>query len=142
MEVAATSQPVHKRGCGVYIFDASGRVLLTQRGPKARHEQYKWEGPGGAVEPGESDEDAIRREVREELGVTVSLDKRIAEYEEVIDANDDIWEAVIFAGSITELPVIQEPEKCVGYGWFTREEIGRLSLANYSVKDFELMGWL
>ena len=47
------------RGCGVYIFDDSGeRVLLAQRGPAARHEQYKWEGPGGQVDEGETYEDA------------------------------------------------------------------------------------
>lgn len=48
------------QGCGVYIVDDDGRVLLTQRGPGARHQHYKWEAPGGAVEPGETFETAAK----------------------------------------------------------------------------------
>lgn len=130
------------KGCGVYIFDDDGRVLLTQRGPKARHQQYKWEAPGGAAEAGESYEEAAHREIREELGVNVSLEEVLAEFEEVIDSNDDKWEAVIFKGKISEIPAIQEPDKCVGFGWFTQDEIKKLSLADYVIKDFERIGWL
>jgi 8-oxo-dGTP pyrophosphatase MutT (NUDIX family) len=86
-----SNDPKQLRGCGVYIFDDSGeRVLLAQRGPAARHEQFKWEGPGGAVDEGESYEDACRREIREELGVDVTLGDLIWEYDEVIDSNGDI----------------------------------------------------
>lgn len=54
-----------------------GRVLLAQRGP---HKRYagQWEFPGGKIEPGESSEAALRRELTEELGITaVSLDPLI-----------------------------------------------------------------
>ena len=139
----ALSEPkIIGRGCGVYLFDDEERVLLTQRGPKARHEQYKWEGPGGALEDGESYEDAAHRELQEELGIKITLTGVLAEYSEVVDSNNDSWEAVVFKGKTNQLPVIQEPEKCVGFGWFTSEEVKRLSLADYTVKDFKLIGWL
>jgi 8-oxo-dGTP diphosphatase len=44
------------------------RVLLTQRPPGGRHELL-WELPGGKIEPGESTERAVTRELAEELGV-------------------------------------------------------------------------
>jgi 8-oxo-dGTP diphosphatase len=52
------------------LTDASGRVLLAQRPPGA-HLAGAWEFPGGKIEPGESAEAALRRELHEELGVDI-----------------------------------------------------------------------
>jgi 8-oxo-dGTP diphosphatase len=52
------------------LIDAAGRVLLAQR-PPGKHLAGYWEFPGGKVEPGESAYDALRRELREEIGVEV-----------------------------------------------------------------------
>lgn len=46
-------------------------MLICQRPPHKRHGGL-WEFPGGKLEPGESDADAARRELLEELGVTVT----------------------------------------------------------------------
>ena len=54
---------------GVLIDDA-GRFLLTSR-PAGKVYAGYWEFPGGKVEPGESIEQALRRELHEELGITV-----------------------------------------------------------------------
>ncbi|XGP73494.1 (deoxy)nucleoside triphosphate pyrophosphohydrolase [Actinokineospora auranticolor] len=51
---------------------AGGRLLVQERGFPAEV-AGKWELPGGRVEPGESDVDALRRECREELGVRVEV---------------------------------------------------------------------
>ena len=51
------------------VFDGAGRLLLVQRGhPPA---QGRWSIPGGRVEPGETDQQAVRREIAEETGLTV-----------------------------------------------------------------------
>jgi len=55
------------------LIDASGRVLLTQR-PQHKQLGGLWEFPGGKVEPGEAPEDALIRELKEELAVTVEPD--------------------------------------------------------------------
>jgi len=49
-----------------------GKVLLTQRKPN-KHLGMKREFPGGKVEEGETDEEALRRELQEELGVEVTI---------------------------------------------------------------------
>lgn len=53
------------------IFDGH-RVLLTRRPENKRHPGY-WEFPGGKVEPGESPEQSLVREMREELDVSVKV---------------------------------------------------------------------
>ena len=50
------------------LVDADGRVLITQR-PQGKTYAGLWEFPGGKVEARESPEDALRRELWEELGV-------------------------------------------------------------------------
>lgn len=54
---------------GAVIRDERGRILLIKRG----HEPGKglWSVPGGRIEPGETDEQAVVREVREETGLEV-----------------------------------------------------------------------
>jgi 8-oxo-dGTP diphosphatase len=53
------------------LIDGSGRVLIARR-PEGRAMAGLWEFPGGKLEPGESPEDALARELREELGIDVS----------------------------------------------------------------------
>ena len=50
------------------LFDDAGRVLIAQR-PEGKHMAGWWEFPGGKVGEGETDRDALERELREELGV-------------------------------------------------------------------------
>ena len=51
------------------LVDADGRVLLTQR-PEGKKLAGLWEFPGGKVEPGETPEAALIRELAEEIGIT------------------------------------------------------------------------
>jgi 8-oxo-dGTP diphosphatase len=52
------------------LVDGQGRFLLTSR-PAGKVYAGYWEFPGGKVEPGESIEQALRRELQEELGITI-----------------------------------------------------------------------
>ena len=52
----------------VALIDTDGRVLLAQR-PEGKSLAGLWEFPGGKVDPGESPESALIRELKEELGI-------------------------------------------------------------------------
>ncbi len=52
----------------VALIDPDGRVLLAQR-PEGKSLAGLWEFPGGKVDPGETPEAALIRELREELGI-------------------------------------------------------------------------
>jgi mutator protein MutT len=61
------------------VFDAD-RVLLTRRAPGA-HLGGLWEFPGGKLEVGETPEEALRRELAEETGLQVIVDRPLATIE-------------------------------------------------------------
>ena len=52
----------------VALIDRDGRVLIAQR-PIGKSMEGLWEFPGGKIEPGETPEDALIRELYEELGI-------------------------------------------------------------------------
>jgi 8-oxo-dGTP diphosphatase len=62
-------RPVTEVAVGVLI-DSDGRFLLTSR-PEGKAYAGYWEFPGGKLEAGESIEQALRRELQEEIGVTI-----------------------------------------------------------------------
>lgn len=53
------------------LIRPDGRFLLTSRPPGKVYEGY-WEFPGGKLEQGESVEQALRRELQEEIGITIA----------------------------------------------------------------------
>ena len=59
------------------LRDARGRILLARR-TEGRELAGLWEFPGGKVEPGETPDDALVRELREELGVDATVGAPVA----------------------------------------------------------------
>jgi 8-oxo-dGTP diphosphatase len=49
-----------------------GRVLIAQR-PEGKSQALKWEFPGGKIEPGETPEHSLTREIAEELGLQIAV---------------------------------------------------------------------
>lgn len=104
-----------------FIHDGKGKLLLQKRSKNCRDEQGRWDIGGGAVEFGEELEDAVKREIMEEL----TVEPKKIEFVQVYDAhrdNDGVqthWVAINFAALVDPKKVkIGEPHKIDEIGWF------------------------
>ena len=55
------------------LLFSDGKVLICQRPPDKKYEAGKWEFPGGKLEEGETPQQALKRELREELAIDVRV---------------------------------------------------------------------
>jgi 8-oxo-dGTP diphosphatase len=88
---------------GAIVRDQAGRLLLIQRGHEP--ETGRWSLPGGRLEPGESDPQAVVRETREETGLQVTCGPLVGSVERpglggaVLDIRD--YSATVTGGTLT-----------------------------------------
>lgn len=83
------------------LFDHEGRVLIAQR-PAGKHMAGGWEFPGGKLDPGEAPFDGLRRELKEEIGIEVTMAEPLLAYR--YDYGDrsvflDLWHVTAFTGT-------------------------------------------
>lgn len=125
---------------GAWIINGKGEVLLTKRSQNAKNEKGKWEAPGGAVEFGETLEEAIRREMKEELGIEIEILEQWKAKNHIISDENQHWVPTTFLVKVAKgsKPQIMEPHKFDAIGWFVPENfpsplsfITRLDLEEY-----------
>lgn len=98
------------------------RVLLVRRAPTRRFYPDMWDLFGGHVESGESAEDALRREGREELGVDIeSFGLLGTDWDPV----ERVGYAVFSVSSWSGEPVNAAPDEHTEIGWFSAEALPR-----------------
>jgi ADP-ribose pyrophosphatase YjhB (NUDIX family) len=118
-----------RRVAAAVIFDSEGRVLLV----KENDDRRRWSLPGGAVEAGESDEDAVVREAAEETGVVVRLHHLIGSY-----GLENGFVAAAFLCSITEgEPRVPDTGEIAEVRWCPAAQLPwpRSNILHYAVPD-------
>ncbi len=125
-----------KKCVGAVIYDNSGNIFLMTS-PKWK----KWVVPGGRIEEGESEEDALHREIQEELGIKITDLVRVGEKikkpgKDFIDPELTFYFIDYFARALQI--GIDPNNEITTWGWFTIEEALQLPLADTLVRDFIL----
>ena len=126
-----------RRFVGIILINAEAKVLLQLRCEDERLYPNRWTLPGGKVEEGESPEQAIVREVKEELGLDLhdyNLFKTIIE-----NAPDELIERHIYWGNISKRVENLELGEGSALKYFSAKSILRLRVAfdlKPVIKDF------
>jgi 8-oxo-dGTP diphosphatase len=110
------------------VLVKSNRVLLCHRHPNRRWYPDVWDIPGGHIDPGETPANAVRRELREELGVEIRIesDHSFRVSDPAPDLTLHIWVVSEWTGEIANLA----PDEHDEIGWFSVAELGALELAD------------
>jgi mutator protein MutT len=81
------------------LIESEGKLLVCQRRRGSAFE-VMWEFPGGKVKPGETDAEALRRELQEELGVAAKIGSEIYRTQHIYKEMIEPIELVFFSVSI------------------------------------------
>ena len=111
-------------GCGVFIYNEKGEVLLQKRSKKSKNEVGLWNKMGGAVEFGETIEEALKREAFEEVGVEIDDIEFLSYTDHILHDEKQHWLGMNFMACIkTGTPKNMEPEKQDEIRWFKFDEV-------------------
>jgi len=84
-------------GVGAVIEDGAGRILLVKHIPeRGGFWQGKWICPGGELESGETIEEGIKREVKEETQLEIDLIAPLHPFDRIVRSNDKVTLHVIY----------------------------------------------
>ena len=119
--------------CCALILDKEG-VLVTQRSRRMPH-PMKWEFPGGKVKEGERPEACIRREIREELNIEVSVGVQLPSVRHAYESGS--LELIPFVCSHLE-GVIELAEHHT-YRWVPLEELDALDWLEADVEVVQVL---
>ena len=104
-------------GCGALIIGADRKVLLVRR--RRPPEADTWSIPGGKVSFGETIQNAVIREVQEELGILIDVIALLGVTDHILPEENSHWVAPAFLARIKSgNPMNLEPAAHHEFAWF------------------------
>lgn len=119
-------------GVDAIILDKDDRILLEKRSLDMISYPGFWGIPGGWMEWGETVEDALKREVKEELGINIKVIRFLGKYYDTNNLPIKRYSRIALphlCEIINGEPTVNQPEEVSEIGWFSFEEALNLNLA-------------
>lgn len=116
------------------LIKKDGKILLCQRKEEDAF-GLLWEFPGGKVEKQESKQEALRREIKEELNLDIKVGLILGIFEDETDSlkiRDWLFEVIHFKGEIMCV-------ECKAFGLFSLDQIQKIILAPVDRKIYKFL---
>lgn len=121
--------PKHSVSVAAVITDDQGRALLIQR-----RDNGHWEPPGGVLELGETIEDGLRREVREETGLDIEPGPLTGVYKNMVRGVVAlVFRCKIIGGSLGS------SEEATAFQWADTNEVTHLASDAYAIRVIDAL---
>lgn len=139
--LAQGQQVISVTGFIHHKFDGVEKVFLAKRADTKKFLPGVHEMPGGHVDYGETPVAALKREVDEELGMSINVGDLFYEFSYVNEIKGSHSIEVIYFASVAE-PIENveiQPEDHSDYGWFAEDELVNATTTNKGMDDDEFV---
>ena len=132
MSAKSSSIPHKFIGVGV-IRNSLGKILIDRRLPQGEMAGF-WEFPGGKIEPTETIEECIKREIEEELAIAVAVGDRLI----TIEHNYSKFKVTLFVHDCQYIAGEPQTRECQEVRWVNITELDQYNFpqANYQIIEF------
>lgn len=112
--------------CSVIIYNGGGEILIAQRSGRKSPAPLLWENIGGHLEEGETPEECIRRETREEIGCELS---ELRLFTVLVRSREaDCFVLIVYTGTISGA-IRPQPDEIERVKWVRRDQLDRFDFA-------------
>ena len=125
------SPKAHKQIGAAVIINSEGKILIDRRKPEGEMGGL-WELPGGKIEPGETVEECIKREIDEELAIDIEIGEHLI----TIDHTYTDLRVTLTVHECRHLKGVPKPLECDEIRWVNLEQLEKF---NFPAANFQII---
>lgn len=122
---------------GIIEDENTGKTLIAQRKSDSKLEPNKWEFPGGKIEFKEEPKDCLKREIKEELNLEISVEDLLDVYSHIYNKDGLEYHIVLITYLCKYISGEIKTIDCQDYSWINLEEFSKYNYADADVQIIE-----
>jgi len=116
------------------IIEYDHQILITQR-KEGTHMALRWEFPGGKIEPGESPEECLKREIKEELDLDILIKQKLL----VVEHQYEEMKVILHCYMCSVVGGVPKKKGCKDFRWVSPSE---LTIFSFAEADYPVVNYL